>query len=66
MFAATDTTSNALSRVFHLLAQYPHVQDRLRHEIATAKEQNDGKHVPYDTLVHLPYLDAICRETLRL
>ena len=27
---------------------------------------SDGEEIPYDTLVSLPYLDAICRETLRL
>lgn len=61
-----DTTSNALSRVFHLLAQFPDVQERLRREFAEAKEQNGGKDLPYDTLVSLPYLDAVCRETLRV
>jgi cytochrome P450 len=66
IFAAMDTTSNALSRVFHLLAQYPDVQERLRREIIEAREHNGGKDVPYDTVVSLPYLDAICRETLRM
>lgn len=61
-----DTTSNALSRVFHLMAEHPDVQQRLRHEIAEARDQNGGKDLPYDTLVHLPYLDAVCRETLRM
>lgn len=66
IFAAMDTTSNALSRVFHLLAQSPDVQERLRREIVEAREQNGGKDMPYDILVSLPYLDAVCRETLRL
>ncbi|KAF5319267.1 hypothetical protein D9619_008300 [Psilocybe cf. subviscida] len=46
--------------------QHTNVQERLRHEIVEATEQSGGKDVPYDTLVHLPYLDAICRETLRI
>lgn len=61
-----DTTSNALCRIFHLLVEHPDVQERLRREIVEAREQNDGNDLPYDTLVHLPYLDALCRETLRV
>ena len=64
VFAAVDTTSNSLSRIFHLLAQRQDVQDKLRAEILEASP--DGEDIPYDTLVSLPYLDAICRETLRL
>ena len=60
-----DTTSNALSRILHLLAQNPDVQDKLRAEIREAQEQH-GKEIPYDEIMTLPFLDAICRETLRL
>ncbi|KAI0628868.1 cytochrome P450 [Trametes polyzona] len=59
-----DTTSNALSRVFHLLAQNPSVQDKLRAEIIEAGAGADN--LAYDELVKLPYLEAVCRETLRL
>ncbi|KAI0716977.1 cytochrome P450 [Earliella scabrosa] len=62
--AAMDTTSNALSITLHLLAQHPEVQEKLRREILDA--QNGGKDLGYDDLVSLPYLDAICRESLRL
>jgi len=65
-FAATDTTSSALSRIFHLLALHKDVQTKLRQEILEAKQQNGGEDLSYDALVSLPYLDAICRETLRL
>ncbi|KAF8157063.1 cytochrome P450 [Crassisporium funariophilum] len=65
-FAATDTTSGALSRIFHLLALNKDVQDKLRKEIRDAKEANDGHDLGYDVLVSLPFLDAVCRETLRL
>ena len=64
--AATDTTSGALSRIFHLLALHKDIQTKLRQEILEAKRENGGKDLDYDTLVSLPYLDAICRETLRL
>ena len=63
MFAATDTTSNALSRILDLLTVNQDVQDKLRAEIL---EAGGGQDIPYDQLVDLPYLDAVCRETLRL
>ncbi|KAF9058388.1 cytochrome P450 [Rhodocollybia butyracea] len=64
VFAATDTTSSALSRTMHLLAQRQDVQDKLRQEIRAA--QKDKDEFSYDDLNSLEYLDAICRETLRL
>ena len=65
IFAGMDTTSNALSRILHLLCQHQDVQDKLRAEIRAAIEQY-GLEIPYDELSALPYLDAVCRETLRL
>ncbi|KAM5542771.1 hypothetical protein V8D89_003732 [Ganoderma adspersum] len=65
ILAGVDTTSNALSRVLHLLCQHQDVQDKLRAEIRGAIEQY-GVETPYDELSALPYLDAVCRETLRL
>ncbi|EKM75570.1 hypothetical protein AGABI1DRAFT_132109 [Agaricus bisporus var. burnettii JB137-S8] len=63
IFAATDTTSSALARVFHILSMDTVAQDKLRKEIREA--QRNGQ-LTYDQLVSLPYLDAVCRETLRL
>ena len=60
-----DTTSNALSITLHTLAEHPEAQEKLRQEILDA-QQNAGGDVPYDDLIALPYLDAVCRETLRL
>ncbi|KAI0676047.1 cytochrome P450 [Trametes maxima] len=65
ILAGVDTTSNALSRILHLLALYPEVQTQLRAELTEAHE-NYGEAIPYDDLMQLPYLDAVCRETLRL
>ncbi|TFK40020.1 cytochrome P450 [Crucibulum laeve] len=62
-FAAMDTTSGALSKTLYLLSTHPNVQERLRQEILTACR--DGEDLSYDDLVDLPYLDAVCRETLR-
>ena len=63
-FAAMDTTSNVLAMTLHLLAKHPEAQAKLRQEIVDAK--HGGKDLGYDDLVSLPYLDAVCRETLRL
>ena len=65
VLAGVDTTSNALSRVLHLLCQNQDVQGKLRAELREAQEQY-GREIPYDELCALPYLDAGCRESLRL
>ncbi|KAH9485688.1 Cytochrome P450 monooxygenase 91 [Psilocybe cubensis] len=65
-FAATDTTSGALSRILHQLAIHKDAQDRVREEIKEARRENGGQDIGYDELATLPYLDAVCRETLRL
>lgn len=62
--AGTDTTTNALSRTLQLLARHQDVQDKIRAELVEASP--DGTDIPYDQLVDLPWLDAVCRETLRL
>ena len=64
-FAAMDTTSNALSSILHLLSMHPEAQERLRKEIRDARNDHHGD-LDYDTLTALPYLEAVCRETLRL
>ena len=65
LLAGTDTTTNALCRVLQQLSRYPDVQERLRDEVAEARDIY-GEEIPYDRLVALPLLDAVCRETLRL
>ena len=64
IFAATDTTSGALARTLSILAEHPNVQDKLRQELIEARKGNGD--LDYNQLSSLPYLDAICRETLRL
>lgn len=75
LFAAQDTTSSALARTLQELASHPAAQARLRHEVRYAKassldldndEKDGGAFGDYDTLMRLPFLDAIIRETLRL
>ena len=58
-----DTTSNATARLLHLPALNPDVQKRLRAEIVEAQA---GEEIGYDRLNDLPFLDSVCRETLRL
>lgn len=64
--AGTDTTSNAIARTLHVLATRPEVQERVRVEVLRAQSASGGHDLEYDDLVELPYLDAVCRETLRL
>ena len=63
VFAATDTSGDTISRVLHLLAQHPHVQDKLRQEII---ESDNGEDISYDQLMEQPLLDGVVRETMRL
>ncbi|KAI0073885.1 cytochrome P450 [Panus rudis PR-1116 ss-1] len=65
VFAASDTTSSALSRILHLLARNADIQEKLRAEIQEARAKAGGD-VPHDELMVLPYMDSVCRETLRL
>lgn len=64
IFAGTDTTSLALARALHTLAEHPEAQTRLRKELRDAKKFEED--ISYDALTSLPYLDAVVRETLRL
>ena len=65
--AGMDTTANSLARVLQLLAERQDVQDRLRQEILQAVEAaGDGDMLGYDKVMELPYLEAVCRETLRV
>ncbi|KAI0684489.1 cytochrome P450 [Cytidiella melzeri] len=63
VFAATDTTSGLMGRLLQVLAAHPDVQNKLRAEVNDAR---DGHDIPYDRLVQLPILDAVCKETLRM
>ncbi|KAJ7155537.1 cytochrome P450 [Mycena crocata] len=63
IFAGTDTTSTAMSRCLQELAQHPEIQDKLRHEVTKASAFGN---LDYDQLCALPFLEAVCRETLRM
>ncbi|KAJ6577167.1 cytochrome P450 [Mycena capillaripes] len=71
LYASIETyqlraTSSALSRTLHILAQHPEAQEKFRQEIRAANAHQEGVDLSYDKLLSLEYLDAICRETLRL
>ncbi|KAK2164067.1 hypothetical protein LSH36_69g04003 [Paralvinella palmiformis] len=63
MFAAADTTSNALCFILYLLATNPEVQARLREEVDEVV-QNNGLNV--NPVGKMNYLDSVIKETLRL
>ena len=62
--AGHDTSSSALARILHQLALNQDVQSRLRDEVTAARKEHGD--LEYDILMGLPYLDAVCRETMRL
>ena len=64
LFAGTDTTANSLSRILCMLAANPDAQDKLRKELFEVGAPDAS--LTYEVLDHLPFLDAVCRETLRL
>ncbi|PIL34233.1 cytochrome P450 [Ganoderma sinense ZZ0214-1] len=66
VLAGMDTTANSLARVLRLLADHPQIQDKLRQEIIQAVEsEGEGGTLEFDKVMALPYLEAICRETVR-
>ncbi|PPQ75866.1 hypothetical protein CVT26_000282, partial [Gymnopilus dilepis] len=59
ILTATDTTAGAISRILHVLAEHPIAQEKLRQEVRQTQ-------LSFDTVQSLPFLDAVCKETLRL
>ena len=53
-----------MSRILHLLAIHPDVQERLRSEINSANPE--GVDLPYEEIMALPILDAVYKETVRV
>ncbi|KAI0651533.1 cytochrome P450 [Trametes meyenii] len=67
ILAGMDTSANSLARILQLLAEDPEKQERLRAEVTHAVEtEGNGDTLDFDRLMELPYLDAVCRETLRV
>ncbi|KAG2121145.1 cytochrome P450 [Suillus cothurnatus] len=77
IFAGLETTTAAVARALYMLAKHPDVQQQLRAEIHAAHQVVGVDHshakdgfgsirLSYDSLMNLPFLDAVVRETLRL
>ncbi|RAK94837.1 cytochrome P450 [Aspergillus ibericus CBS 121593] len=63
--AGSDTTATTLSAVVYQLAQHPDQVQRLREELAPYMTDPSGE-VLHEKIAHLPHLNAIINETLRL
>ncbi len=61
LFAGHETTATALSWAFYWIYKFPEVQEKLLAELATIDDITDIK-----ALNQLAYLDAVCKETLRI
>jgi len=65
LVAGHETTATALSWALYWLASRPEVQQRLRQELQEARSAPEAP-VDVTTLLRLPYLQAVCNETLRI
>ena len=63
LIAGYETTSTALAYSCHLLASHPEVQEKLYQEIRSTIGDTEPD---YDTVMKLPYLDAVFHECLRI
>ena len=70
--AGHDTTATGVAWTIHLLSTHPEIQERVRREIKThypylfdPYTRNDIDRLAKSDADHLPYLDNICRESLR-
>ncbi|KAJ8583795.1 cytochrome-450 hydroxylase [Rhizopogon salebrosus TDB-379] len=73
MFAGSDTTSLALTWTLLLLARHPDLQTRLRTELLSVAPTTPTSRLSveeieslHNTLQNLPFLNNVCRESLRL
>ncbi|XP_039470498.1 cytochrome P450 2J6-like isoform X4 [Oreochromis aureus] len=63
-FAGTDTTSNTLLTGFLYLMNYPHIQERCKHEIDRVLDGKD--HVSFEDRHNMPYVQAVIHEVQRV
>lgn len=61
LFAGHETTATALTWALYWIHKYPEVYSKLMHELESL-----GEHPDPLALVKLPYLTAVCNETLRI
>ncbi|CAN5664399.1 cytochrome P450 [soil metagenome] len=63
VMAGHETTAIALSWSFYLLGKHPDVEEKLRSELEVTL---DGRPPTVEDLPHLPYTDAVIKESMRL
>jgi cytochrome P450 family 110 len=61
MLAGHETTATAIAWGLYWLHRYPEIKDKLRTEIASLGADPEPM-----AIAKLPYLDAVCKETLRI
>ncbi|TCD61203.1 cytochrome P450-dit2 [Steccherinum ochraceum] len=66
VLAGTDTTSNIMSRILDVLSIRQDMQDRLRSEVMKARAELGASELSFDTVMEMPLLDAVCKESFRL
>jgi cytochrome P450 len=64
--AGHETTASALTWALYLLCKDPDAQRRLRQEIHEHIPSVHGQTMSSDVIDNMPYLHAVCNETLRL
>jgi cytochrome P450 len=65
LFAGHETTSTAISWALYWIARSPEVKSKLLHELAQ-EEKNNQNQQDWMSIFKLPYLTAVCNETLRI
>lgn len=63
LIAGHETTATTLSWMFHWLSERPEIQDEARAEVLRV---TGGQPLEASQVAELKYLDAICKETMRL
>ncbi|PFH46829.1 hypothetical protein AMATHDRAFT_68991 [Amanita thiersii Skay4041] len=64
LLAGRDTTANTITYAVYMLAEHPHVLERLRKEILDVV--GESRRPTYDDMKEMKYLRAVINETLRL
>ncbi|KAG9289553.1 hypothetical protein G9A89_002326 [Geosiphon pyriformis] len=63
---ATDSTAFSICYIIYYLNKYPHVLEKLRHEIFTILDKDPDSPIPYEKLEKFVYCEAVIFEVNRL
>nr|BED42915.1 cytochrome P450 monooxygenase [Trametes versicolor] len=66
LIAGSDTTSNSSCAITYYLAKHQRVQEKLQQELDEALASEEDEVVPFERVKHLPYLEAVVNEALRI